>query len=206
MMRINDFQKYEITLSISYEDYFKLIYESKHLLEARLGCNRTFIAKKPIYGNSRRRAVQKAVQWFWKDFKGILGSAHKIMTIDDPYNEVVYHDGFACNDLGNKYLEQGVILKLIEQSNGELAQDDSEGSANHPPNSVKRIKRRRREKVEIAPGVFRTHGGTLYFRMKNLSDGKNRRSKNKSVKLSSKSLDKALREVSRRGLDNFSSK
>ena len=58
MMKVNDFQKYEVTLMISYEDYFRLIYESKYLLEARLGTDRMFIARKAIYGNNRSKAVQ----------------------------------------------------------------------------------------------------------------------------------------------------
>ena len=62
MMKVNDFQKYEVTLSISYEDYFRLIYDTKYLIEARLGPDRTFIARKSVYGNSRKKAVQKAVQ------------------------------------------------------------------------------------------------------------------------------------------------
>jgi len=106
MMKVNDFLKYEISLNISYEDYFRLIYDNKYLIEARLGPNRTFIAKKSIYGNSRKKAVHKAVQWFWKDFKGVLGPAHKIMTVDDPHEEVSYDDDFACNDLGHKYLDE----------------------------------------------------------------------------------------------------
>ena len=48
MMKVNDFQKYEVTLMISYEDYFRLIYESKYLLEARSGTARMFIARKAI--------------------------------------------------------------------------------------------------------------------------------------------------------------
>ena len=30
------------------------------------------------------------------------------MTISDPHQEVVYDDGFACNDLGNKYLDENI--------------------------------------------------------------------------------------------------
>ena len=72
MMNVNDFLKYEINLKISYEDYFRLIYDNKYLIEARLGPDRTFIAKKSVYGNSRKKAVQKAVQWFWKDFDEMM--------------------------------------------------------------------------------------------------------------------------------------
>ena len=133
MMKVNDFQKYEVTLSISYEDYFRLIYDTKYLIEARLGPDRTFIARKSVYGNSRKKAVQKAVQWFWKDFKGVLGPAHKVMTVNDPFDEVNYHDGFACNDLANKYLEEGTIVRVLEEAKGDLARDESEGwKTTHP--------------------------------------------------------------------------
>ena len=201
MMKVNDFQKYEVTLSISYEDYFRLIYDTKYLIEARLGPDRTFIARKSVYGNSRKKAVQKAVQWFWKDFKGVLGPAHKVMTVNDPFDEVNYHDGFACNDLANKYLEEGTIVRVLEEAKGDLARDESEGSENHPPNSLKRIRRRRKEDVEIAPRLFQTSGGSIYYKVSAVPVGKSGRAKTKSVKLSSKSLEKALREVSRRGLD-----
>ena len=70
MMKVNDFQKYEISLKIPYEEYFSLIYESKYLLEARLGPDRCFVAKVAMYGNSRRRGVEKAIEWFNKEFKG----------------------------------------------------------------------------------------------------------------------------------------
>ena len=201
MMKVNDFLKYEINLKISYEDYFRLIYDNKYLIEARLGPDRTFIAKKSVYGNSRKKAVQKAVQWFWKDFKGVLGPAHKTMTVDDPHEEVVYDEDFACNDLGNKYLDDLTITRILEEAEGELARDESEGSENHPPNSVKRIKRRRKQNVQLTSRLSQSPGGTIYYRMTEMSDSKNSRPNTISVKLASKSLDKALKEVSRRGLD-----
>ena len=203
MMKVNDFLKYEISLNISYEDYFRLIYDNKYLIEARLGPNRTFIAKKSIYGNSRKKAVHKAVQWFWKDFKGVLGPAHKIMTVDDPHEEVSYDDDFACNDLGHKYLDENTLERLLAEADGELARDDSVGTENHPPNSVKRIKRRRKQNIQLTSRLTQSPGGTIYYRMTELPEGKNVRAKSKSVKLASKSLDKALKEVSRRGLDKF---
>jgi hypothetical protein len=206
MMKVNDFLKYEISLNISYEDYFRLIYDNKYLIEARLGPNRTFIAKKSIYGNSRKKAVHKAVQWFWKDFKGVLGPAHKIMTVDDPHEEVSYDDDFACNDLGHKYLDEGTLERLLAEADGELARDDSVGTENHPPNSVKRIKRRRKQNIQLTSRLTQSPGGTIYYRMTELSEGKNVRAKTKTIKLASKSLDKALKEVSRRGLDKFEKK
>ncbi len=204
MMKVNDFLKYDITLKIDYDDYFRLIYDTKYLIEARLGPNRTFIASKPVYGNSRKKAVQQAVQWFWKDFKGMLGSAHKIMTINDPYEEVNYDEEFACNDLGNKYLDEITLTRLLEDANGDLAKDESEGSEKHPPNSVKRIKRRRKQNTQLTARLSQSPGGTIYYKMTEFPPkGKNSRAKLKMIKLSSKSLDKAIREVERRGLNKF---
>ncbi len=206
MMKVNDFLKYTITLNIEYENYFSLIYDTKYLLEARLGPDRQFVAKKSIYANCRKRAVQKAVQWFWKEFKGALGSVHKTMTVDDPHGEVVYNEGFACNDLGHKYLSEETVDRVIEESDGELFRDLTEGSENHPPNSVKRAKRRRKQSNVIAPRMTQSPAGTIYYRTTMVpqysKDGKIiQRRKVKNVKLASKTLNKALREVSRRGLD-----
>ena len=204
MMKVNDFLRYDIKLKIDYDDYFRLIYDTKYLIEARLGPNRTFIATKAVYGNSRKKAVQQAVQWFWKDFKGILGSAYKIMTITDPYDEVGYDENFACNDLGNKYLDESTLSRLIEDSNGDLARDESEGGEKHPPNSVKRTRRRRKQNVQLTSRLSQSPGGTIYYKMIDIADKvKNARPKVKMVKLSSKSLEKAVREVERRGLDKF---
>jgi hypothetical protein len=206
MLKVNDFLKYTITLDIEYENYFSLIYDTKYLLEARLGPDRQFVAKKSIYANCRKRAVQKAVQWFWKEFKGALGSVHKTMTVDDPHGEVVYNEGFACNDLGHKYLSEETVDRVIEESDGELFRDLTEGSENHPPNSVKRAKRRRKQSNVIAPRMTQSPAGTIYYRTTMVpqysKDGKIiQRRKVKNVKLASKTLNKALREVSRRGLD-----
>ena len=204
MMKVNDFLRYDITLKIEYDDYFRLIYETKYLIEARLGPNRTFIATKPVYGNSRKKAVQQAVQWFWKDFKGLLGPAHKVMTVNDPYEEVRYDDNFACNELGNKYLDCQTIDRLLDQANGELAIDDSPGSERHPPNSAKRTRRRRKQNVQLTSRLSQSPGGTIYYKMSiSPSSDTNSRLKVKIIKLSSKSLEKAKREVERRGLNKF---
>ena len=47
-------------------------------------------------------------------------------------------------------------------------------------------------------------GGTIYYKMTEVSDKANsKRAKMKMIKLSSKSLEKAIREVERRGLNKF---
>ena len=184
------------SLKIDYDDYFRLIYDTKYLIEARLGPNRTFIATKSVYGNNRRKAVKQAVEWFWKDFKGVLGSAHKVMTVNDPYDEVVYDEDFACNDLRNKYLDDPTLERLIEDADGDLVKDDSVGSEKHPPNSVKRTKRRRKQNIQLTSRLSQTPGGTIYYKMTEISStGQSTRKKFKMIKLSSKSLEKAQREV-----------
>ena len=202
MMKVNDFQKYEVTLKIPYEDYFSLIYETKYLLEARLDPSRCFIANVAMYGNSRRKGVEKAVEWFQKEFKGVLGSAHKVMTVDDPFNEVSYDEDFACNDLGNKYLDDDTIQRVIFESDGDLCEEDPESESNHN-NSLRRIKRRKKENIQLTSRLSQTPTGTIYYKMTEPVSRNGKRTKTTSVKLSSKSLDKALREVARRGLDKF---
>ena len=202
MMKVNDFQKYEVTLNIPYEDYFSLIYETKYLLEARLGPDRCFIANVAMYGNCRRRGVEKALEWFNKEFKGVLGSAHKVLTVDDPFEEVSYDLDFACNDLGNKYLDQKTIDRVISESGGDLAPESPE-SERSQHNSLRRIKRRKKENVQLTSRLSQSPSGTIYYRMTEPVASNGKRMKTTSVKLSSKSLEKALREVSRRGLDKF---
>ena len=51
-----------------------------------------------------------------KEFKGLLGPAHKVMTVDDPFEEVCYGDDFTCNDLGNKYLDELTIERGSRRS------------------------------------------------------------------------------------------
>ena len=133
-----------------------------------------------------------------------MGSAHKIMTVNDPHEEVVYDDDFACNDIGNKYLDEPTILRLLEEANGDLARDDSEGSERHPPNSVKRTRRRRKSNKQLTTRLSQSPGGTIYYKMTEIPEKtKSARPKMKMIKLSSKSLEKAIREVERRGLNKF---
>ena len=197
MMKVNDFQKYEVTLSISYEDYFRLIYDTKYLIEARLGPDRTFIARKSVYGNSRKKAVQKAVQWFWKDFKGVLGPAHKVMTVNDPFDEVNYHDGFACNDLANKYLEEGTIVRVLEEAKGDLARDESEGSENHPPNSLKRIRKTQKGRRQLPLAFFKLPVEAYITKSPQFLRARSGRARDKIRKAFLKSLEGSSRGVSR---------
>ena len=83
---------------------------------------------------------------------------------------------------------------------GDLVKDDSVGSEKHPPNSVKRTKRRRKQNIQLTSRLSQTPGGTIYYKMTEISStGQSTRKKFKMIKLSSKSLEKAQREVERKG-------
>jgi hypothetical protein len=201
MMKFNDFQQYQVTLFIPYEKYFALIYETKYLLEARLGTDRVFIANKYFYGCNRRSAVSKASTWYNKNLKQLLGNPFGVMFIDDPLNEVVYDDGFVCTDLRNKFLDNLTIQRLLKEADGELGREDRVSSKGQIPASVKRLRKRKKHEVQLAERLVQSPGGTIYYRMVDLPDGG--KAKIRKIKLSSKSLDKAKREVTRRGLDRF---
>ena len=73
-------------------------------------------------------AVEKAVAWYRKHLKAVLGHPHKTLMINDPMGEVSYEDGFICTDLQNKYLDDETIERLLDESGGDLGRVDSEGS------------------------------------------------------------------------------
>lgn len=203
MMKLNDFQKYEITLKIPYEDYFSLIYDTKYLLEARLSADRCFIAHVPIYANNRRKAVQKSVEWFNKELRAVLINADKVMTVEDPFKEVSYDEGFTCSDPRNKFLDDDTIERILSEAGGDLVRE-SPDSLNTQHNCFRRVKRRKKENIQLTKRLTQTPGGTIYYKMSEPIEGKvSTRMKTTSIKLSSKSLEKALREVTRRGLNKF---
>ena len=87
MMKVNDFLKYEISLNISYEDYFRLIYDTKYLIEARLGPIGRLSQRNQFMGTAEK-SRSKSRSMVLEDFKGVLGPAHKVMTVNDPHEEV----------------------------------------------------------------------------------------------------------------------
>tara|TARA_Y100000022_G_scaffold200629_1_gene216922 strand:+ start:2735 stop:3400 length:666 start_codon:yes stop_codon:yes gene_type:complete len=199
MMKLNDFQKYDVTLLIPYEKYFELIYETKYLLEARLNSDRIFVAQKSFFGCNRRTAVSKASDWYNKALKKVLGHPHDKMFVNDPCGEVVYDQGFVCTDLRNKYLDDPTIDRLIKEAGGDLGREDTKT----PAASVKRLRKRRKQEVQLTDRLIQSSGGTIYYKMTELCDSKTGRSKVRKIKLASKSLIKAKKEVVRRGLDRF---
>ncbi len=198
-------QPYQATLRIAYDDYFKLLYRAKLLPKARLTGD-CFIARKVFRAASRKAAVQKIVQWFWKNLKGEVGPAHKVLTVNDPYNEVCYGSDFSCNDPLNKYLDKETITRVIKLSNGKLMRENREGSAHHPPNSVKRIRRRRKYNKKIAPRISMSSTGALYYRVTLIPQisGEGiiiQKRKIQNVRLDAREIGDAANEITERGLD-----
>ena len=203
MMKINDFQKYKAILLIPYDQYFSLIYDTKYLLEARLSTGRIFVARKFFYGCNRRKAVEKATNWYSKDLREVLGPPHQIMMIDDPMEEVIYDEGFVCTDLRNKYLDEPTIERLLKEAEGDLGRDNTIGTESHPPCSVKRLRRRRKQEVRLTDRLTQSPSGVIYYCMTEFHKGNSGRTKSRKVKLASKSVEKARKEIIRRGLDRF---
>ena len=203
MMKFNEFQKYEATLHIPYEKYFELIYETKYLIEARLGPDRQFVAYKSFYGCNRRSAVIKASEWYNSHLKKVLGNPQNIMFIDDPLLEVTYDDDFVCTDLRNKYLDENTITRLLAEAKGDLGRENSILPDGAPLGSVKRLRKRKRKEVQLTDRLSQTPGGTIYYKMTEVVEGRGCSVKVRKIKLASKSLLKAKREVIRRGLNKF---
>jgi hypothetical protein len=203
MMKFNEFQKYEATLHIPYEKYFELIYETKYLIEARLGPDRQFVAYKSFYGCNRRSAVIKASEWYNSHLKKVLGNPQNIMFIDDPLLEVTYDDDFVCTDLRNKYLDENTITRLLAEAQGDLGRENSILPDGAPLGSVKRLRKRKRKEVQLTDRLSQTPGGTIYYKMTEVVEGRGCSVKVRKIKLASKSLLKAKREVIRRGLNKF---
>ena len=81
--------------------------------------------------------------------------------------------------------------------------DREESEVNTQHNSLKRLKRRKKKNLSLTSRLYQTPGGTIYYRMSEPGSLSSAKMKITSIKLSSKSLDKALREVDRRGLNKF---
>ena len=203
MMKFNDFQKYQATLLIPYEKYFELIYETKYLLEARLSTDRNFIAQKSFYGCNRRSVVEKVSEWYNKNLRSVLGHPLETLTIDDPLKEVSYDEEFVCTDLRNKYLDNQTIDRLVKEGDGDLGREERKGNTGVTITCIRRLKKRRKKEVQLTDCLVQTPGGTINFKMTGMVRGKSGKGKVKKVKLASKSLDKAKKEVARRGLNNF---
>lgn len=112
---------------------------------------------------NRKKAVARAQVKFREQYGDTLGPAHKIMTVTDPYYEVVYDDDFKCSDGLNRLLPKDVIKRVIADSNGELVRETDRNKGV----SLKRLKRKKQygsRSLEKATGIRSNNKGDLFYR------------------------------------------
>lgn len=165
-----------------------------------------FVAERVIAAANRRVAVRKALQWFSTRFNGSVGPAWKVLTLDDPGNEVTYDEDFSCSDLRNKLLPEDVIQRLLAASNGELVRDTRSAWLGHPLCAVRRTKRRVKFKAKaIAPCVYQNACGTIFYRITqrpqiSRSGVVLSKRNTRLVRLAARTLPAAIKEIRDRGL------
>jgi hypothetical protein len=149
---------------------------------------------------NRKHAVTNVLNRFYRKYAKYGWNATDHLTVNDPVNEVYYHNDFNCGHRQNRYLDAKTTDRLIDQSKGELMVDRRAGSTYHPRMSVKRQKRRRRATQEtIFPHIIRI-GKILYYRV-TIQPQKSRKGqllskrKYKDIRLSAKSVKSALLEI-----------
>jgi len=157
----------------------------------------------------RQTAVVMALRWFWGKFGGTLGKAIDMLTVGDPYGEVVYNEPaetFNCKANGNNYLDEVTRERIILASNGKLEQDTKEGAPNHPRRSLRRKRRRRNEFRSVrAPNIHESNSGVFYYRVVVTPQISKRgvitqKRKIQDIRLDATTLAAAIEEIRAKGL------
>ena len=187
---------YTATFTVEYDAYFKALQAGLYIKNARLKPGRVFHFTETVEATDRGKAIFKVCQKYWGDYKGILGQANDILTVNDPFLEVQYDDSFSCSDRKHRYLDEETIERLLKESKGELERETRESSHHHPRNPLKRKKRRRHPMQRIGTNLYKSHTGTLFY--VTVYRNKNGKRCRKNNKLLAKSLDKAQAEIARR--------
>lgn len=154
---------------------------------------------------NRARAVQQALLWFWKEFKGKQGLASECLVVADPYSEVVYTNDINCNDKNCNYLDEATLARVITESGGILERDTNLGTPHHPRRSLRRVRRRREKYVTVAPNIMHSSLGVFYYRaikVPQVSHGDvvTQTRKMQNIRLEAKNLADAIGEIRRRKL------
>ncbi len=146
------------------------------LADARLLQEKTFIGgtilfrdemlvfERIVSGENRRHAVTVALNWLWERFGNRLGQAQTLLTVDDPQEEVKYGTSFHCRAREYCYLDDETILRLLEEARGELARETRVRGPHRPYGSVRRVKRRRKLAVRVAPCLYADANNTFFYR------------------------------------------
>lgn len=169
----------------------------------------SFKVTRRVTARDRQHAVYQAVQYYWSRFDGVLGHAWQVLTVDDPHHEVVYTPDFCCPARKNNYLPQDVKARVIAESNGVLVSGKVDGKAHHPPNSLRRTKRRRKLPFRVKPHVYTDANGTFFYSITTQSQISTSGSKTVTVvkkrkvqliRLNARNIASAESEIRRRNL------
>lgn len=122
------------------------------------------VLERIVSGESRRHAVTTALNWLWEHFGNRLGQAQTLLTVDDPTEEVRYGTFFHCRAREYCYLDDETISRLLEEARGELARETRLRGPHRPYGSVRRVKRRRKLPVRVAPCLYADANNTFFYR------------------------------------------
>ncbi len=167
--------------------------------------NEMFVLERIVSGENRRHAVTIALNWFWVHFGQDLGQAQTLLTIDDPYYEIIYGTFFHCRAREYCYLDDETISHLLEEARGELVRETRLRNSHHPYGSVRRVKRRRKLPFRVAPCVYADANNTFFYRYtyvpQHSRNGKFiRHRKVRFLRLAAHDLLSAIKEVKNRNL------
>lgn len=187
----------------------ELMQHEQRVYPANIRHNGDVKARYGMQATDRRTAVLMLLRWFWAEYEGRFGPAIDVLTVGDPYREVVFREPeqtFNCNDKANNYLDEETIVRIIAEANGKLERDTKAGIPNHPRRSLRRRRSRRNEfRVVAVPNIHESNSGVFYYRIvatpqKSRGGVITQKRVLKDIKLSAKTLAGAIEEIKVRGL------
>jgi hypothetical protein len=168
-----------------------------------------FVIERTVEAENRTSAVKKARSFFWSRFVRSGLSPYQCLTVDDPYYEVLYKgESFDCSSIGNNFLTEEVIERIIAESCGILIRDNVITKFGHPLYSLRRTRKNNRPFMKmVAPCIYKSKAGTFYYSITTQPQYSRagvvvQRGKKKLIRLSSRTLAQAIREIIERRLRN----
>ena len=203
---------YDAVFIVPYDLYMATLQQGIIVHGARLISGKRFQLKQLIEVNTREAAIKSALNWYWYTVASAWGCPSDILTVSDPYLEVMYTDDFNITSRKNNYLDDKTIQRVIDSSNGVLEISNKPSEPNHPKHSLMRTKRRRVYLERVADSVYRhPNTGVMYYRTsvtpqisKGGKQGKPgvivQKRKVENIRLKAKRLETALKEIERLSL------
>jgi len=160
---------------------------------------------------SRAEAVQKAKDWFYRQIeKGEIKKGVRIrnvLSVSDPYLEAKFTPKFNTNLDINNFFRPEDIKRLINNSDGALAEVENKGS-NFSQGHLRQLTRTGRGKqpreggaykrLECVPYVYSSRTGALYYTVQRSNADK--KTKTRYTRLESNSLGSVVDEIRDRRL------